>query len=110
VAFVRQQPTVQTALIAKALGSVAEAVTKANAEVKDKADRAIADEEEGDKAKARGRPSTSRSAKKPRTRSDSQMALAQFKYAVNHWFPQMDDDAKREAVEYVIAKGGATAT
>ncbi|MFY9957961.1 DUF3102 domain-containing protein [Bradyrhizobium sp.] len=40
VAFVRHQPTVQTALIAKALGSVAEAVTEANAEVKDKADRA----------------------------------------------------------------------
>jgi hypothetical protein len=42
VAFVRNKPTVQSALIAKALGSAAEAVKKANAEVKARADRAAA--------------------------------------------------------------------
>jgi hypothetical protein len=34
--------------------------------------------------------------------------LDQFKYAVNHWLPQMNDDTKREAVEYAIAKSGVT--
>jgi hypothetical protein len=34
--------------------------------------------------------------------------LDEFKYAVNHWLPQMDDDTKREAVEYAIAKSGVT--
>jgi hypothetical protein len=46
VAFVRNKPTVQSALIAKALGSVAEAVKKANLEVKAKADRAAAKKEQ----------------------------------------------------------------
>jgi hypothetical protein len=51
-----------------------------------------------------GRPSTSRSAKKPQpSKSEAQRALAEFKYVVNVRFPQMDDDARREAVEYVIA-------
>jgi hypothetical protein len=34
--------------------------------------------------------------------------LTEFKYAVNHWLPRMDDDTKREAVEYAIAKSGVT--
>jgi hypothetical protein len=34
----------------------------------------------------------------------SQRALVEFKYAVDQWLPQMDDDTKREAVEYAIAK------
>jgi hypothetical protein len=38
----------------------------------------------------------------------AQKALDQFKYAVNHWLPQMDDDTKREAVEYAVAKSGVT--
>jgi ParB-like nuclease domain len=33
---------------------------------------------------------------------DAQMALAEFKYAVNHQFPQMDDDTRLAAVKYVI--------
>jgi len=49
------------------------------------------------------------SIKKPQPpKSQAQKALAQFKYAVDHWFSKMDDSAKREAVEYAIATGGVT--
>jgi hypothetical protein len=49
------------------------------------------------------------SVKKPQPpKSQSQKALAEFKYAVNIRIPQMDDDAKREAVAYVIANSGVT--
>jgi len=34
--------------------------------------------------------------------------LTEFKNAVNHWLPRMDDDTKREAVEYAIVKSGVT--
>jgi ParB-like chromosome segregation protein Spo0J len=75
-----------------------------------KADRA----EAAAKAKTKPKPSAaappdapedlrrSRSAKKPQP---PKSALAEFKVAVDIWFSKMDDDAKREAVEYVIAKG-----
>jgi hypothetical protein len=62
-----------------------------------------------DKAARVREPRTrSRSVKKSQPpKSQSQTALAEFKYAVNIRFPQMDDDAKREAVAYVIAKAEA---
>jgi hypothetical protein len=47
--------------------------------------------------------------KKPQPpKSQAQRALAEFKVAVDVWFSKMDDNAKREAVEYVIASGGVT--
>jgi hypothetical protein len=49
------------------------------------------------------------STKKPQPpKSQSQLALDDFKYAVNISIPKMDDDAKREAIAYVIAKSGVT--
>jgi hypothetical protein len=51
----------------------------------------------------------SRSAEKPQpSKSKTQKALAEFKVAVDLWFKKMDDDAKREAIEYVTAKGRVT--
>jgi hypothetical protein len=50
----------------------------------------------------------SSSVKKPQPPSQAQRALAEFKAAVDIWFSKMDDSAKREAVEYVIASGGVT--
>ena len=56
-------------------------------------------------ARVREPRTRSLSAKKPQPpKSQSQTALAEFKYAVNIRFPQMDDDAKQEAIAYVIAK------
>jgi len=43
-------------------------------------------------------------------KSQKQRALVEFKYAVDHWLPQMDDDTTREAVEYAIAKSKARAS
>jgi hypothetical protein len=43
-------------------------------------------------------------------KSQKQRALVEFKYAVDHWLPHMDDDTKREAVEYAIAKSKARAS
>jgi hypothetical protein len=49
------------------------------------------------------------SIKKPQPpKSQAQEALAEFKYAVNIRFPQMDHDTRREAVAYVIAKSEVT--
>jgi hypothetical protein len=49
----------------------------------------------------------SSSVKKPQPpKSQAQMVLAEFKAAVDIWFSKMDDNAKREAVKYVIANGG----
>jgi DNA-binding Lrp family transcriptional regulator len=60
------------------------------------------------KANVAVKAAMSRSAKRPQPpKSQAQKALAQFKVAVDIWFSKMDDDAKREAVEYVIAKGAA---
>ena len=51
----------------------------------------------------------SSSVKKPQPpNSQARRALAEFKVAVDIWFSQMDDNAKREAVEYAIASGGVT--
>ena len=96
-AFVHDhKPTVQDVLVVKAGGSVADAVKKA-ADVKAKADRAD--------ARAKGATKTSgRSAKKPPVKSEPDIALAEFKFAVDHWLPLMDADTKREAVAYAIAK------
>jgi ParB-like chromosome segregation protein Spo0J len=61
--------------------------------------RSAAVEAAADKAERR-----SRSAQKPQPpKSTAQKALAEFKVAVVSWFSKMDDDAKREAVAYVIA-------
>jgi hypothetical protein len=38
-------------------------------------------------------------------KSQAQRALSEFKVAVDTWFSKMDDDAKREAVQYVLANG-----
>jgi DNA-binding Lrp family transcriptional regulator len=74
-------------------------IKKANAAVKAATDKAEL---------PAARPPMSRSAKRPQPpKSQAQKALAQFKVAVDIWFSKMDDDAKREAVEYVIAKGAA---
>jgi hypothetical protein len=55
------------------------------------------------------RGSRTRSAKKPKPpQSQSRLALKEFKYAVNIRFPEMDDDARREAVAYVLARSGVT--
>lgn len=63
-----------------------------------------------DKAASVREPRTpSLSVKKPQPpKSQAQSALAEFKAAVDIWFSKMDDNAKREAVEYVIASGGVT--
>ncbi len=52
-------------------------------------------------------PRTSQSSSKaPQPRaSQAQKALTEFKVAVDIWFAKMDDEAKRAAVAYVIAKG-----
>jgi len=77
-----------------------------------KADRAEVKAEEAAKAKPSGAPPPdepedlrrSRSAKKPQPpNSAGAKALAEFKFAVDHCLPQMDDDAKTQAVEYIIA-------
>ena len=58
-------------------------------------------------ARVRGSRTRSRSAKKsPPPKSQAQRALAEFKVAVDIWFSKMDDNAKREAVEYTIASAG----
>jgi hypothetical protein len=44
---------------------------------------------------------------KPKSQAQRK-ALYEFKFAVNHWLPRMDDDTKREAIKYALAKGGAT--
>lgn len=36
--------------------------------------------------------------------SAAKSPLAEFKAAVDHWFPKMDEDAKRDAVDYAITK------
>lgn len=60
-------------------------------------------------AHVRGSRTGSLSVKKsPPSKSQAQFALAEFKYAVNTRFPQMDDAARREAVAYVIAKSEVT--
>jgi hypothetical protein len=61
-----------------------------------------------DKAARVREPRTpSSSIKKPQPpNSQAQRALAEFKVAVDIWFSKMDDNAKREAVEYAIASGG----
>ena len=55
-------------------------------------------------ARVREPRTRSLSAKPPQPpKSQAQKALAQFKIAVDIWFAKMDDDAKREAVDYVKA-------
>jgi hypothetical protein len=93
-------PSKQTRLIEKA-GSVADAVKK-SADVKAAADRAEGIAKANAMAKRSGAPPPD----KPEylRQSRSAIALAEFKFAVGHLFSKMDDDAKREAVEYVIAE------
>lgn len=51
------------------------------------------------------------SAKKPQhPKSQSDRALTEFKYAVKNWFPQMDADARREAIAYAVAMAETTAS
>jgi hypothetical protein len=60
-------------------------------------------------AGVRGSRTPSSSVKNPQPpKSQAQRALAEFKAAVDIWFSKMDDNAKREAVEYAIASGGVT--
>jgi hypothetical protein len=59
--------------------------------------RSDADNTEADTQKTEAKPN-----------SQAQRALSEFKYAVDHWLSQMDDDTKREAVEYAIAKSKVT--
>ena len=39
----------------------------------------------------------------------SERALVEFKVAVDTWLPKMDDEARREAVDYVIARRAGVA-
>lgn len=96
-AFVHDHPpSEQDRLIAKA-GSPADAVKIHKGKANAAADRA---EPEA--------PRRSRSAPKPQPpKSQAQIELVEFKYVVDHRFPKMDDEAKGEAVEYVIRKRGA---
>jgi hypothetical protein len=43
-------------------------------------------------------------------KSQEQRALVEFRYAVDHWIPQMDDATKRKAIEYAIAKSKVRAS
>ena len=73
-----------------------------------------ADERNRAEAEARAKGATKpsgRSAKKPEPpKSQAQNALAEFKVAADIWFSKMDDDGKREAVAYAIAKVPAPMT
>jgi predicted transcriptional regulator len=67
------------------------------------------DRVDADKAEASAERGKTECAKREAEPKKAQRELlAQFKYAVNHWLPQMDDDTKREAVKYAFAKSGVT--
>ena len=48
--------------------------------------------------------------KEAEPKSQAQRELTEFKYAVDIRFPRMDEDARREAVEYAVAKGKVKAS
>lgn len=64
------------------------------------------DADNGEASTKKGK--TERAKREAERKPQAQKALDEFKYAVNQWLPQMDDDTKREAVEYAIAKSGVT--
>jgi hypothetical protein len=57
-------------------------------------------------AAVRGSRTPNSSVKQQPAKSQAQCALAEFKVAVDIWLSKMDDNARREAVEYVIATAG----
>ena len=56
---------------------------------------------EKNRVRDRRRRAKAASVREPRTPVTSKSPLVEFKAAVDTWFPKMDDEARREAVDYV---------